>query len=181
MLITSSYLKRTFAKWLILVSAILISTPAICEQNIGDGRISVGGGYGVLFGGIGVNIALVDDSNYRYASLGVISAYRSSDDGRKDSDVAYGVGLGWIKTDIIFPDSKKHGLGVYLGAVDADSRWSGEPLRRESLHTRYGGGVNYHYFASGPEAKGLVVGASLLFSSASNNKSQILATLGYRF
>ncbi|WP_027329270.1 hypothetical protein [Marinimicrobium agarilyticum] len=169
-------------KFLLIFFVLGLSVPASSDDDRDTSRLSIGVGYGALFGGLGFNIAQVDENNYRYLSLGVISAYRSDYDGQKDSDIAYGVGIGLIRTDIILPDSGNHGLGLYAGAVGADTRWEDAPRRKESLVTRYGGGATYHYFAAGPKSQGLVVGISLLFSPASDeNESNVLATLGYRF
>ncbi len=168
----------------VLIGAIIMLMSATVASNDSNPNrdLSLGAGYGILFGGLGVNIARIEGNNYQYASLGVISAFSSDYDGEKNSDIAYGVGVGWIRTDVIFPSSEKHGLGLYLGAVDAESRWEGEPSRRESLKTRYGAGATYSYFTSGLESPGFVIGASILFSSGSDSdKANFLATLGYTF
>jgi hypothetical protein len=70
-------------------------------------------GVGALYNGIGINAALMNDSDLKYISLGCMSVVYSTNDG---TTFNCGGGIGWMKSDIL-SENNKHGLGLHTGAT----------------------------------------------------------------
>ena len=134
---------------------------------------SFGLGIGASYSGLGVNISQLSENDMKYISAGCIS-YSSA------SGETCGVGIGWIKTDLMETASNKHGLGAYLGIVGTKrevrsfSDFEDEPV--------YGIGVGYHYFFNGTNDSGTNLGFSLVAGDYEEKiESTIIFQVGYQF
>lgn len=141
----------------------LTPTNAFSEQKFSFG---IGGGY-FQGGGLGVNIALKGDHDMKYLGTGV-AGYKETDG---DADIAYGVTLGWLRTDILAKESGKHGLGIVLGIMGG-----------EGWDTNFSIGPSYAYFFKGVSQPGFNVGvaAGPVFSEDKTNVTGCVQ-VGYQF
>ena len=137
-----------------------------------DDKISIGIGVGAPYSGLGVNIALITDRDFKYVAVGCLAHYDG--DGGKSGN-ACGAGVGWLRSDWIATDSTKHALGIYLGPVTS-RRY------KEEIRTEYGAGITYAYFLSGIEKPGLHLGLTpALYRDKGDTKGSIALHLGYQF
>ena len=105
--------RRTIGVALVMIIA---STAVVAAAD----KTSFGLGVGALYSGLGGNIALIKADDMKFLSIGCSEMSRSSIDG---TDLTCGLGIGWIRSDIITKRNSKHGLGLNI-AVDYDQRYS---------------------------------------------------------
>ncbi len=79
-------------------------------------KTSFGLGVGALYNGLGGNLALIKADDLKYMSVGCSEFMSSSLDG---TYVTCGVGVGWLRSDILTKKNSKHGLGLNI-ALDYD-------------------------------------------------------------
>lgn len=132
-------------------------------------RTSFGVGIGALYNGIGGGFALIKADDLKYLSVGCSEFSRSSIDG---TNVTCGVGIGWLRSDILTRKNSKHGLGVNL-AVDYDQLHSeAEPSIR----------MPYVFFFKGLDRKGWNLGvAPLVRWDAEDTEIGVMFEVGYQF
>lgn len=157
----------------LIVGAVLAS--AACA----DDRVSIGIGAGPLNAGLGVNVAMTSDRDFKFFALGCIASYRHSNG---HSGNACGVGVGWLRTDWFSGVPSKHGLGAYIGPVAARRTINDDNDGNEDLVTRYGAAMSYVYFFSGAGKPGFHLGvAPAAYRVNGATKGDLLVQLGYQF
>lgn len=133
-------------------------------------RTSFGLGLGALYNGLGANVAWTSPDDMKFVSAGV-SGYIYSSHG--DDTAVFGIGAGWLKTDILTGKNNKHGLGINL-ALDYYQRASKiEPAIR----------IPYVFFFNGVDQKGLNLGIAPFVRWSSDNSTDFgaLIQIGYQF
>ena len=152
----------------VLAVFILVQVVAVSASLAAD-RTSFGLGGGSLYNGLGVNVAFVSPENLKFVALGCSEWRNSSSDG---TDVTCGVGVGWIKSDILTKKNDKHGIGLHLG-LNYDTRESDfEPMLS----------IPYVFFFKGIDSKGLNIGAAPLVAWESGGAEfGFFLQIGYQF
>jgi len=159
------------------LNSIIKGTTILCIflfsiSTIAEDTYSFGVGMGTSYGGFGVNISQLSETDMKYLSTGCMS-YSSL------LGSACGAGIGWIKTDLFSAESSKHGLGAYLGIVGS------ERVRRNSSYDNdpaYGAGIGYHYFFRGIKNPGANIGVSLVAGGKGDGIGKALIfEFGYQF
>jgi hypothetical protein len=150
-----------------IVTAVLIA--AATSTSSAAERTSFGLGVGALYNGLGVNIALVKADDLKYLSVGCSEASRSSIDG---TNLTCGLGIGWLRSDILTRKNSKHGLGLNI-AVDYDQLHSeAEPAVR----------MPYVFFFRGLDRKGWNLGvAPLVRWDTKGTEIGVMFEVGYQF
>jgi hypothetical protein len=130
---------------------------------------SFGVGLGALYNGLGGNLALIKADDMRYLSVGCTEARSSSASG---TDLTCGVGVGWLRSDILTRKNSKHGIGLNL-ALDYDQFHSEiEPSIR----------LPYVFFFRGIERRGFNLGlAPLVRWDADGTEIGVMFEVGYQF
>jgi hypothetical protein len=140
---------------------------ALSPQSLADNNYTLGLGVGTMYGGLGMNAGVQSDVDIKYVSAGILQLSGNS--------TTYGLGLGWITTDLFDFQSKKHGINIYVGAVGTENSFDGyDPV--------YGGGLGYSYFFSGIDQSGLNIGFTLLGGKGSKeSETGAFIQAGYQF
>ncbi len=142
----------------------LVATPAGAE-------VTFGAGFGALYSGLGINLALKSTTDFRYVGAGCIGVGYSDNDGR---NVACGVSAGWVWANLLPGLGSKHGLGLYAGPVGHRNDNHGK--------ARYGAGISYMYFSGGIDGRGLVLGVTpAVGNDGGQTKGRLLFNIGYQF
>lgn len=152
----------------IIIKSIPLSiTLFLSPQVFADNNYTVGLGVGTIYGGLGMNAGIQSDVDIKYVSAGIMQLDSNSS--------TYGVGLGWITTDMFEFQSHKHGINLYFGAISTERARSGyEPV--------YGGGLGYSYFFSGIGQSGFNIGYTLLAGTGNDgNVTGAFFQAGYQF
>ncbi len=147
----------------------------ISPTNASD-EISFGLGMGAMYSGLGMNVGLRSENDFRYLSAGAIALGYSDTEG---SIVAYGLGGGWIRSDLLPTSNDRHGLGVYLGPVGyRGRRYVGDPIE-----TIYGAGVTYAYFLHGIGRPSTNLGLTLAAgeNDQGDTSGYLLLQAGYQY
>ena len=131
-------------------------------------KTSFGVGVGALYNGLGGNLALIKADDLKYISVGC-SEIISSRDG---THVTCGVGVGWLRSDILTKKNSKHGLGLNI-ALDYDGFHSElEPSIR----------IPYVFFFRGLDRRGWNLGvAPLVRWDADGTDLGVMLEVGYQF
>jgi hypothetical protein len=141
------------------------------EAGASDEDLSFGVGAGALYGGIGMNIGMRRDYDFRYLAAGCAGVGYSSVDGWQTS---CGVGVGWIWANILSKSTNKHGLGFYLGPVGLRKGGTFNPV--------YGVGISYDYFFKGINSSGWNLGVTPTIGRRNgDNNGYLLLQVGYQF
>lgn len=133
-------------------------------------KTSFGVGVGALYSGLGGNLALIKADDLKYISVGCSEYTSSSLDG---TNVTCGVGVGWLKSDILTKKNSKHGLGLNI-ALDYDGRHSElEPSIR----------IPYVFFFRGLDRRGWNLGVAPLvrWDSVEGTDIGVMLEIGYQF
>jgi hypothetical protein len=132
-------------------------------------KTSFGLGVGALYSGLGGNLALIKANDLKFLSVGCSEFSRSSIDG---TNLTCGVGVGWLRSDIITKKNSKHGLGLNI-ALDYDQFHSkAEPSIR----------LPYVFFFKGIDRKGWNLGlAPLVRWDADGTELGVMLEVGYQF
>jgi hypothetical protein len=132
-------------------------------------KTSFGLGVGALYSGLGGNLALIKADDLKFLSVGCSEFSRSSIDG---TNLTCGVGVGWLRSDIITKKNSKHGLGLNI-ALDYDQFHSkAEPSIR----------LPYVFFFKGIDRKGWNLGlAPLVRWDADGTELGVMLEVGYQF
>lgn len=152
-----------------LVIACLAMTCLASNASLAADRTSFGLGIGALYSGLGGNMAMISADDLKFFSVGCSELSQSSLDG---TNLTCGVGVGWLRSDIVTGKNSKHGLGINL-AVDYDSRHSKlEPAVR----------IPYVFFFRGIDRKGWNLGlAPLVRWDAEGTEFGVMIEVGYQF
>jgi hypothetical protein len=154
---------KTITKSFLFPLALVAST-----QTLANEHLTFGIGAGSLYSGLGVNVGIQSESDFKYISAGCVSY--SSIHGE-----TCGVGVGWVKTDIFEFQTPKHGASIYIGVVDDEYH----DFDREAI---YGVGLGYHYFVNGINNSGTNFGFTVV---AGNENDGIgmggMFQIGYQF
>jgi len=133
-------------------------------------KTSFGLGVGALYNGLGGNFALIRADDLKYISVGC-GEFRSSDlDG---TYVTCGVGVGWMRSDILTKKNSKHGLGLNI-ALDYDGFHSKvEPSIR----------LPYVFFFRGLDRRGWNLGVAPLvrWDADEGTDLGVMFEVGYQF
>jgi hypothetical protein len=162
-------------KKLVLVLS-FISGSLIAQESTVDSQYSVGVGAGAAYSGLGVNFALVSDSDMKYISVGCV----------EDSSIygsTCGIGAGWIVTDLFNSNSNKHGLGVYVTKAGSE-RYAYLDDNGFNFDEKqyYGAGISYNYFMNGINKSGFNFGISAHGTNAKyDEKINGFLQVGYQF
>ena len=132
-------------------------------------KTSFGLGAGALYGGLGGNLALIKADDLKFLSVGCSEFSRSSIGG---TNLTCGVGVGWLRADILTRKNSKHGLGLNI-ALDYDQLHSkAEPSIR----------LPYVFFFKGIDRKGWNLGlAPLVRWDADGTELGVMLEVGYQF
>jgi len=133
-------------------------------------RTSFGAGLGVLYNGVGINLARMNGADFKYVALGCTTLGYSSSYGTTSN---CGIGVGWMRSDIL-SDSGRHGLGIHLG-ITYNSHENRDQVEVFA-------GLPYVYFFSGMDTAGLNLGLTpYLGRHNDENRAGFLLNLGYQF
>jgi hypothetical protein len=151
------------------VVVILVFVGGIAGTLSAADKTSFGLGVGALYNGLGGNFALIKADDLKYIALGCSEFSRSSIDG---SNLTCGVGVGWLRSDILTRKNSKHGLGLNI-ALDYDQLHSEvEPSIR----------MPYVFFFRGIDRKGWNIGvAPLVRWDADGTELGVMLEIGYQF
>jgi len=151
------------------VAVALLMAATTAELASAADTSSFGLGVGALYNGLGGNFALIKADDMRYVSLGCTEAMSSSTHG---TDLTCGVGIGWLRSDLLTQKNSKHALGFNF-ALDYDQHDSElEPSVR----------LPYVYFFKGIDRKGLNLGlAPLVRWDADGTELGFMLEIGYQF
>ena len=133
-------------------------------------KTSFGVGVGALYNGLGGNLALIKADDLKYISVGCSEFKSSSLDG---TYVTCGVGVGWLRSDILTKKNSKHGLGLNI-ALDYDGFHSElEPSIR----------IPYVFFFRGLDRRGWNLGVAPLvrWDSDEGTDLGVMLEVGYQF
>lgn len=147
---------------------LLVSTQTYAANN----ELSFGTGIGALYSGLGINISLRGESDFRFISAGCVELGYKTGPGWYS---ACGGGAGWIWSNILSKESNKHGIGFYLGPVYS----GGSDIDPETV---YGAGIPYVYFLRGIDEGGWNFGFTpALGRHNGDTKGYLLLQAGYQF
>ncbi len=147
----------------LLVIICCLATSAHAED-----RLSAGVGIGALYAGLGANIAMAGDRDFKFLAAGCVA--------RINSRNACGAGIGWLRTDLFSGEPGKHALGLYAGPLTA--RWAAPG----DLRTVYGPGITYSYFKNGTGNPGFQFGGmSGVSHQDGKTRVSVMLNLGYQF
>ena len=154
--------RRSFIVFLLFVAG-GVSTLSAADKT------SFGLGVGALYNGLGGNLALIKADDMKYISVGCGEFMSSSIDG---TYVTCGVGIGWLRSDILTKKNSKHGLGLNI-ALDYDGFESKfEPSIR----------LPYVFFFRGLDRRGWNLGvAPLVRWDADGTDLGVMLEVGYQF
>lgn len=133
-------------------------------------KTSFGLGVGALYNGLGGNFALIKADDLKYVSFGCSEYMSSSLDG---AHVTCGLGVGWLRSDILTKKNSKHGLGLNI-ALDYDGFHSElEPSIR----------IPYVFFFRGLDRRGWNLGVAPLvrWDSDEGTDLGVMLEIGYQF
>jgi hypothetical protein len=99
---------KTITKLLLLPLTLVISSQTLANDNF-----TFGLGVGTFYSGLGINAGIQSKTDLKYISAGCVS-YSSI------YDETFGVGVGWVKTDIFDFQTPKHGASFYVGIVESE-------------------------------------------------------------
>ena len=154
---------KAITKSFLFPVALVISSSTLANDNF-----TFGIGAGSLYSGLGVNAGIQSKTDLKYISVGCVSY--SSIYGE-----TCGVGIGWVKTDVFYFQTPKHGASLYVGIV-------GDEYDNFDRKAIYGAGLGYHYFFNGINNSGVNLGFTIL---AGNENDGIgmggMFQLGYQF
>ena len=138
-------------------------------SSLAADKTSFGVGAGALYNGLGGNLALIKADDLKYISVGCSEFSHSSSGG---TDLTCGVGLGWLRSDILTRKNSKHGLGLNI-ALDYDQFHSkAEPSIR----------LPYVFFFRGLDRKGWNIGvAPLVRWDADGTELGVMLEVGFQF
>jgi len=141
------------------------------EADASDETFSFGAGAGALYSGIGINIGIQRDTDFRYIATGCTGVGYSTADGWQTS---CGVGVGWIWADILSESSNRHGIGFYLGPTGIRKGGHINPV--------YGVGISYDYFFKGINSSGWNLGLTPAVGQRNGEiNGYLLLQAGYQF
>jgi hypothetical protein len=151
------------------VTVVIVLALAVAGAASAADRTSFGLGLGALYNGLGGNFVLISANDLKYVSVGCSEASHSS---RNGTNLTCGVGIGWLKSDILTKKNSKHGLGLNI-ALDYDQLHSDfEPTIR----------VPYIYFFKGIDRRGWNIGAAPLIRwDAEGTEIGVMFEVGYQF
>jgi hypothetical protein len=131
---------------LMIVTCIVLGMVGATAASAAD-RTSFGLGLGALTEGLGGNVALTSSHDMKFLALGCSEYGHSS---REGTNLTCGIGVGWLRSDILTRRNDHHGLGLNL-ALDYDQASSDtEPVLR----------VPYVYFFNGIDQPGFNLGVA---------------------
>jgi hypothetical protein len=150
-----------------IVLAVLLAV--VTGSSSAADKTSFGLGVGALYNGLGGNFALIKADDLKYISVGCSEFMSSSLDG---THVTCGVGVGWLRSDILTKKNSKHGLGLNI-ALDYDQFHSKvEPSIR----------MPYVFFFRGLDRRGWNLGvAPLVRWDADGTDLGVMLEVGYQF
>jgi hypothetical protein len=155
-------LKRSFVMFLVVVASGVSTLPAADKTSFGLG-------VGALYNGLGGNFALITEDDLKYISVGCSEFMSSSLDG---THVTCGIGIGWLRSDILTRNNSKHGLGLNI-VLDYDQFHSKvEPSIR----------LPYVFFFRGLDRRGWNLGvAPLVRWDADGTDLGVMLEVGHQF
>lgn len=146
--------------------AIILVCLTVSHASAGQ-DLSFGMGLGYFYNGLGVNLALKGPHDFKYLGTGV-SAVKVTDE---DTDIAFGITAGWVRTDILDSESDKHGLGIFLSIDDG-----------EDFDTMLSLGPSYTYFFKGTSQPGFNLGlAAGPGFTGDDTYLVVMGQIGYQF
>jgi hypothetical protein len=153
-------------RWFIV--SLLVVAGGVSTLSAAD-KTSFGLGVGALYNGLGGNFALIKADDLKYISVGCSEFMSSSIDG---TFVTCGVGIGWLKSNILTKKNSKHGLGLNI-ALDYDQFDSKvEPSIR----------IPYVFFFRGLDRRGWNLGvAPLVRWDTDGTDLGVMLEVGYQF
>lgn len=153
-----------------IVISLLLSVPTTYASD----EVSYGLGIGAMYSGLGMNVGLRSESDFRYLSAGCVALGYSDAEG---TIAACGVGAGWLWTDILPAPNNRHGLGVYLGPVG----YRGRGYIGDKTDTIYGAGLSYAYFTRGINRNGWALGGTVAVGDSDDDTMHLLLEAGYQY
>ena len=153
---------------------IVISGLFAHQAMAAEDEVFFGVGIGALYSGIGVNVGLRSESDFKYVAAGCPGIGYSSNSGWV---LPCGIGAGWIWTGLLSKDDNRNGFGLYIGPVGSDNR-----VNKNEYKARYGVGVTYVYFLQGVGANGWNFGITPAIGEEGGiTKASVLLNVGYVF
>jgi hypothetical protein len=148
--------------FLVLV-AVATSAPSATDKT------SFGLGIGALYNGLGGNVALIKADDLKFLAVGCSEYSHGSVGG---TNLTCGVGVGWLRPDILTKKNSKHGLGINI-ALDYDQLHSKvEPVVR----------VPYVFFFRGINRSGWNIGlAPFVRWDSGGTELGVMLQGGYQF
>jgi len=149
---------------LLLMLLLLLLPLSSVAQNYYNSRITYGEGYGLFYSGLGTNIGIHSDNDFKYFSVGCMQTdveeeveeeFHQGGGSSANAVPACGTGFGWVRA---LDTGSKTGVSFYLGMVDA--KVERNPYTREVLENQavYGLGLGYVWFPAGMGNPGMNIG-----------------------
>ena len=141
------------------------------QGGAAESETSFGVGIGALYSGVGVNIGLRSDGDFKYFAAGCFGIGYSNNSGWR---LPCGIGVGWIWAGLLSEDDNRNSFGFYVGPVGIDNS--------NDDKASYGLGVTYLYFLQGINASGWNVGITpAIGKEHGGTKGALLINVGYQF
>lgn len=133
---------------------------------------TVGLGTGSLYAGLGFNVGLQSNTDFKYLSAGCTSY--STYTGK-----TCGFGIGYMTTELLKSQSKHHAANFYVGIIGTERNYARRYFEDKAI---YGAGLGYSYFFSGIDKSGGNIGFTLLGGKRHDDLSLGgMFQLGYQF
>jgi len=143
----------------------------IADVSSAEEKITFGVGGGFIYNGFGINFGKLDKSDFKYMSLGCIGIGYSTISGIVSN---CGIGIGWVRSDILTEKNNKHGLGGHLGVT---YNTSANRHETEALL-----GISYAYFFKGMNKGGWNLGLGpTIVKNNKDTKGGFMLQAGYQF
>lgn len=149
------------------LAVLCISTLFLNASVLAENNFTAGIGLGSLYGGLGINVGLHSETDFKYVSAGCVSVSSSGE--------SCGFGIGYMTTSLINSDSKKHATNFYAGIVGTQRDY----YEDKAL---YGIGLGYSFFFRGIDKSGGNVGFTIL-GAEKNDELEMgaMVQFGYQF
>ncbi len=164
-------------KKIIFVNLLSTLTILAIDIDIDMDKLSYGVGVGQIYNGFGGNVHIASQKEMKYIALGCTEF---SDEDNKDREGICGLGVGYLRTDILprylpkfFSDTDKHGVGASFSIMNNDY------TNKVDLLFAYG----YTYFTEGISNSGWNFGVSptYQYSKGADDNLGIIMNIGYQF
>ncbi len=145
------------------IIALTILQVSIISHSIED--ITIGAGMGGLYSGMGLNVGIKSQSDFKYVSAG-LAPYASRDGN------TYATSMGYVNAGLIDANKAKHAIHVYMGFINNEIEYNYTPYM----------GTGYLYFFNGIRRNGGNLGITFMDGNKKDGLGfKTYLQLGYQF